>query len=86
MLAGLVSAAGIEREHVNVVLERGDPGEAIPRYIREQGCDLLVMGTVARSGIPALFIGNTAEDVMQSLRCSMLAIKPDDFKTPLDIA
>jgi nucleotide-binding universal stress UspA family protein len=83
-LEALIDAAGVDRGNLNIVLERGDPGEVIPDYIKKHDCDLLVMGTVARSGIPALFIGNTAEDVMQSLHCSMLAIKPDDFETLVD--
>lgn len=84
-LAAIIAASGIARDRVNIVLERGDPGVVIPDYLKRHDCDLLVMGTLARSGIPALLIGNTAEDVMQSLRCSMLAVKPDDFKTPLSV-
>ena len=84
-LETIIAKAGIERSDVNIVLERGDPGVAIPRYLKDNSGDMLVMGTLARSGVPALFIGNTAEDVMQSLRTSMLAIKPDDFKTPLNV-
>jgi nucleotide-binding universal stress UspA family protein len=45
--------------------------------------DLIVMGTVARIGIPGLIIGNTAESIFEQVKCSVLAIKPDGFETPV---
>ena len=39
------------------------------------------MGTVGRLGIPGLFIGNTAEEIFQTTKCSVLAVKPDGFKS-----
>jgi nucleotide-binding universal stress UspA family protein len=41
------------------------------------------MGTVGRSGIPGLFIGNTAEEVLQNARASILAVKPPSFVSPV---
>ena len=41
------------------------------------------MGTVARSGIPGFLIGNTAEDIVQKLTCSLVALKPNDFVSPV---
>ncbi len=58
---------------------------AIVRAIEEHEIDLLVMGTVARSGIPGLLIGNTAERLLPDVPCSILAIKPDDFETPVTL-
>jgi len=40
---------------------------------------LVIMGTVCRTGIPGLIVGNTAEFVMNKLDCSILAIKPQKF-------
>ena len=45
----------------------------------------LVMGTVARTGIPGLLIGNTAETVLDRARCSVLAVKPSDFRSPIRV-
>jgi nucleotide-binding universal stress UspA family protein len=39
--------------------------------------ELLVVGTVARSGVAGRIIGNTAEAVLSQLPCSMLVVKPD---------
>ena len=41
------------------------------------------MGTVARGGLPGILIGNTAERLLHSVPCSLLAVKPDDFICPL---
>ncbi|HAI50422.1 MAG TPA: universal stress protein UspE, partial [Enterobacteriaceae bacterium] len=41
--------------------------------------------TVGRTGISAAFLGNTAEQVIDHLRCDLLAIKPDDFQTPVEM-
>jgi nucleotide-binding universal stress UspA family protein len=64
-------------------MPQGAPGQAIPALVRELDADLVVMGTVARTGIPGLIIGNTAEAVLSQLRCSVLAIKPSAFVSPV---
>lgn len=61
----------------------GTAGEVILNFIKQNHCDLLVMGTVARTGIPGLIIGNTAETVLGQAECSMLTIKPTSFKSPV---
>ncbi|MEO1078787.1 MAG: universal stress protein [Pseudomonadota bacterium] len=58
----------------------------IPEVAQQLDASVVVMGTVARSGIPGLIIGNTAEDILQQLRCSILAIKPEGFESPVRIA
>jgi hypothetical protein len=35
------------------------------------------IGTVSRTGIPGLFIGNTAEKILYRVDCSVLAVKTD---------
>lgn len=55
----------------------------IPQFITSRTIDILVMGTVARTGIPGFIIGNTAENVVQKLECSLLASKPNGFVSPV---
>lgn len=43
------------------------------------------MGTVARTGISGVIIGNTAEAVLEQLQCSVLALKPPGFVTPVKL-
>ncbi|RPH48397.1 MAG: universal stress protein UspA, partial [Lysobacterales bacterium] len=69
---------------VTVQLVEGEPERAISHFVDRNGVDLVVMGTVARSGIPGLVMGNTAERVLQRLRGSVLAIKPPGFVSPIE--
>ncbi|MEX0943478.1 MAG: universal stress protein [Pseudomonadales bacterium] len=58
---------------------RGNPEKAITRFVSDYDVDLLVMGTLSRSGIPGLLIGNTAERVLNQVNCSVLTMKPEGF-------
>jgi nucleotide-binding universal stress UspA family protein len=66
-------------------LVEGDPDERIPELVMEQGIDLLVMGSVCRTGIAGLLIGNTAEEVLNQVDCSVLTLKPEGFITPVTL-
>lgn len=64
-------------------LVKGLPEKEIPLIASENKIDLIVMGTVARTGIPGFIIGNTAESILEHVNCSVLAIKPEGFKSPV---
>lgn len=66
-------------------LLKGEARDRIPELVRETKADLLVMGTVCRTGVPGFFIGNTAENVLQHVDCSLLAVKPKGFVTPVRV-
>jgi len=40
------------------------------------------MGTVCRTGIAGFLIGNTAENVLNDVDCSVLTVKPEGFASP----
>ncbi|WP_070965207.1 universal stress protein [Vibrio sonorensis] len=61
----------------------GKPDEKIPEFIESMDVDVLVMGTIARTGVSGFVIGNTAENVLQSINCSLVALKPEGFVTPV---
>ena len=65
-------------------LVRGAPERVIDEESRAQAVDVVVMGTVARTGMSGVFIGNTAENIINSLSCPVLAVKPGGFVSPLD--
>jgi len=69
----------------NTHLGKGDPRNVIPELTKELHADLVVMGTVARTGISGLLIGNTAESILSRLDCSVLAIKPAGFASPVTL-
>ena len=66
-----------------VHLVGGKPAPSISRLAREEQIDLLVMGTVCRTGIRGFLIGNTAEGVLQRVDCSLLTVKPRGFVSPI---
>jgi nucleotide-binding universal stress UspA family protein len=68
----------------SVVFVKGQPGDVIPRYARRHDIDLVVMGTVARRGLAGLLMGNTAEHLIQRLQCSLFALKPEGFRSPVE--
>lgn len=62
---------------------KGKPHTAIAKYVANNNIDLLVMGSVARSGLPGLLVGNTAERILNHIGCSVLVVKPDGWKSPV---
>lgn len=82
-LEQLARSLGERMAGVQTVHRRGEPEEVIPEYAAAADIDLVVMGTVARSGIAGLLMGNTAERVLRKLPCSVLAVKPDGFVSPV---
>jgi nucleotide-binding universal stress UspA family protein len=63
----------------------GMPEAVIPEVAEKENVDLVVMGTVARTGIPGLLIGSTAEAVLGQIECSVLAVKPEGFVSPVTL-
>ncbi len=56
------------------------PADAIAAIARGVSSDVLVMGALSRSGLKGMFIGNTAEDLLDRLTCDLLIVKPLHFK------
>jgi nucleotide-binding universal stress UspA family protein len=79
----------IDRDGIGTVrthLERGDdPAESIVELTQKQEVDLLVMGTVCRTGLSGFLIGNTAEEVLGAVDCSVLTVKPEGFVSPVTL-
>jgi universal stress protein E len=64
-------------------LIKGKPSKIIPKFVSKNDIDILVMGTVARSGIPGFVVGNTAEKILNQVDCSVMALKPKKWKSPI---
>lgn len=82
-LASFVKPYAGRLENVSVESVYGEAEDVIPPFVESHGIDVVVMGTVARSGIAGLLMGNTAERVLQRLRGSVFAVKPPGFQTPV---
>ncbi|MDJ0710076.1 MAG: universal stress protein [Woeseiaceae bacterium] len=64
---------------------KGPAQYVVPELARDLEVDLVVMGTVARTGIDGFFMGNTAESILGELDCSVLTIKPPGFTSPVTL-
>ena len=84
-LNGLLDQVDLSGVDLSVHLPRGNPALLIPQFVFDNKVDLIVMGTLGRSGIAGLFIGNTAEYVLRQVECSVLTVKPDGFVTPVTL-
>lgn len=84
-LRGWLGAEAHELLAPRVHLHQGRPREVIPQCARQLDADLLVMGTVSRTGVSGFIIGNTAEMILGSIRCSVLAVKPRGFVSPVTV-
>lgn len=82
-LAALLERGSALPPDATVHLTKGKPGEVIPRVLRHVAARTLVIGTLSRTGIQGMVIGNTAERVFGVIDCSVLAIKPPGFVSPV---
>lgn len=66
-------------------LPQGDAQKMIATLATGLQADLVVMGTVVRTGVSGFIIGNTAEAILDQLECSVLVSKPPGFVTPVKL-
>lgn len=76
-IAALVSEYHVPPE--NIHLELGGPAQVLPITAARVHADVLTMGAIARSGLKRIFVGSTAEDVLERLPCDALIVKPAQF-------
>lgn len=84
-LSQLLESAHITAQPDNIHVLEGKTDRVIEGVLEAFQIEVLVLGTVGRSGIPGLLIGNTVEKLLAKVRCSVLAVKPDDFVSPVTI-
>lgn len=65
----------------NRLVVAGDPVYVLPRLAKKHRASVVVLGAVSRSALASLFIGHTAERVIDALECDVLIVKPRGFKT-----
>lgn len=81
----LLAATGIGTDRLSVDIVKSRPVSAIVDKADEVEAGVVVMGSVSRGGVAGLLIGNTAENALGELDCSVLTVKPDGFISPIDI-
>ena len=83
LLDAFLQKHGTNVQAKNVHMLKGSTDYVLPTFIYEQRVDLVVMGTVARRGAAGWVIGNTAEQMLDRIECSLLALKTDSFECPI---
>jgi nucleotide-binding universal stress UspA family protein len=53
----------------------GSPARAIVNYARDNGINLIVMGTHGRGGFAHLLLGSVAEQVVRTAECPVLTVR-----------
>jgi universal stress protein E len=81
VLSGIVATHDLAPGRVR--LEQGAASEVLPRFVETLGAALLVMGAVSRSRLQEVFLGSTAERVLDRVGCDVLVVKPPDFREKL---
>jgi len=76
-------AENIDVAAENVHLEEGAPEMVVNHVAEKLNAGIIVLGTMARTGVSGLFIGNTAESVLESSNCDVFIVKQENFVSPL---
>lgn len=66
-------------------VREGLPEQVIPELAEELDAELVVLGTIGRTGFSAALLGNTAEHVIEQINCDLLAVKPAGFESPIKV-
>ena len=69
----------------NLHLEQGLPEDVISAVAQEIKAELVILGTVGRSGLGVTLLGHTAEQVIDKLDIDLLALKPAGFVSPIKL-
>ena len=72
---------GVSAERTHVL--QGGTRQQLLALTGQLRADAVVMGAISRSGLKGLFLGNTAEDVLDRLHCDLVIVKPEGFKAVL---
>ncbi|MEJ6682629.1 MAG: universal stress protein [SAR86 cluster bacterium] len=81
LLVALAEEHGIGLD--NVSMREGAADEVLARGAKALQAGVIVLGTVARSGASGLFVGNTAEAVLEMTETDVLVVKGAGFQTPV---
>ena len=68
----LAAKAGIDRTDAHTV--EGPPDKVIPEVAEVIAADIVVIGTVAREGLKAAVVGNTAEKILDDLHTNIFTV------------
>ncbi len=83
-LESFVRLLDADHKRVKQHLALGTAWREVSRTAGHLHADLVVIGTLGRTGLSGLLVGNTAEKVLETCDCSILTVKPEGFVSPVD--
>jgi universal stress protein E len=72
---------GVPRDRTHI--HQGGTRQLLLTLTEQLRADAVVMGAVSRSALKSLFLGHTAEDVLDRLHCDLVIVKPAGFRAVL---
>jgi universal stress protein E len=76
-LESLVARTGVPVDGCHLL--GGTAHEVLEQLARRLPADIVIAGSMARSGVQGALIGNTAEWLLRHLSCDLLIVKPQEF-------
>ena len=70
--AALAELCGVSKDYVHI--GEGKPTEVIRQTAKEIEADLILIGTVGRSGIKGTIVGNTSERLLDHTQSDLLVL------------
>lgn len=67
--------AGVSGVEIETVLAEGDPASSIVEYAKNEGFDMIVMGSRGLGKIKELMLGSVSSKVLHHAKCSVLIVK-----------
>ncbi|MEX2288181.1 MAG: universal stress protein [Planctomycetaceae bacterium] len=78
-----IESLNVDLAKIQVHQTTATPWEEIGRLAMELNIDLIAIGTIGRSGIRGMLLGNTAEKILETCDSSILTVKPVDSVSPI---
>ncbi|KFI22987.1 universal stress protein [Nitrosococcus oceani] len=78
LLNELLKPYGIGSQRIHIL--EGGSAETLLSFAQETNASLVVMGAVSKGTLGNLLIGNTAEKVLDALRCDILVVKSNPLE------
>lgn len=72
-LKELAAENGVEERHLHML--EGFPPEVLADFTHAYRIDLLIVGSVQRSGLERFMLGSVAEQLMERVHCDVLSVK-----------